>query len=92
MTWTAPALQKHVPFLTRRCDKDRMNLLWRVDRVNARGEEMMVYAFLPRCSLRKTSPMPVKKKPKLQQLLAKVTLENRHAEVDWGKPKGNEAW
>jgi len=36
--------------------------------------------------------MQVKKKAKLQQLLAKVTLENRHAEIDWGKPKGKEAW
>jgi antitoxin MazE len=43
-------------------------------------------------SLRKTIPMPVKKKPKLQQLLARITPENVHAEIDWGKPKGKEAW
>jgi hypothetical protein len=29
---------------------------------------------------------------KLQDLLAKVTDENRHEEVDWGPPVGREAW
>jgi antitoxin MazE len=28
----------------------------------------------------------------LDELLAKVTLENRHDEVDWGKPEGDEIW
>lgn len=28
----------------------------------------------------------------LKSLLDKVTAENVHAEVDTGKPKGNEAW
>lgn len=35
---------------------------------------------------------PVKKKPSLDDLLAKVTPENIHAEVDWGKPEGKEVW
>jgi antitoxin component of MazEF toxin-antitoxin module len=36
---------------------------------------------------------PVKKtKPTLKGLLAKVTPENVHAEVYWGKPRGKEAW
>ncbi len=35
---------------------------------------------------------PVKKKPPLRDLLAKITPENVHEEVDWGKPKGREAW
>jgi antitoxin component of MazEF toxin-antitoxin module len=45
-----------------------------------------------RYCLRKRRPKPAKKKPKLQQLVAKVTVENCHAEVDWGKPMGKEAW
>jgi antitoxin MazE len=28
----------------------------------------------------------------LEELLAAVTPENIHAEVDWGEPVGNEAW
>ena len=33
-----------------------------------------------------------KKKPVLKELLAKVTTANVHEEVDWGKPRGKEAW
>jgi antitoxin component of MazEF toxin-antitoxin module len=39
-----------------------------------------------------TTVKPPKKKPSLEQLLAKVTPRNLHAEVDWGKPKGKEVW
>jgi antitoxin MazE len=28
----------------------------------------------------------------LEELLARVTPENRHDEVDWGEPQGNEVW
>ncbi len=36
---------------------------------------------------------PVSKpKPTLKQLLAKVTKENLHHEVETGAPAGNEAW
>ena len=35
---------------------------------------------------------PVKKKPLLKDLLARVTPENVHGEIDWGKPRGREAW
>lgn len=28
----------------------------------------------------------------LEELLAQVTDENRHDEVDWGPPVGNEVW
>jgi antitoxin MazE len=35
---------------------------------------------------------PVKKKPALKDLLAKISPENVHEEVDWGKRKGREAW
>jgi antitoxin MazE len=31
-------------------------------------------------------------KPTLKQLLAKVTDDNLHSEVDTGTPVGNEAW
>ena len=34
----------------------------------------------------------VKKKPALKDLLAKISPENIHEEVDWGKPRGKEAW
>jgi len=33
---------------------------------------------------------PVHTKPTLEELLAQCTPENRHEEVDWGKPEGNE--
>lgn len=35
---------------------------------------------------------PAKKKPALKELLAKVTPENVHEEIDWGKPRGKETW
>lgn len=31
-------------------------------------------------------------RPTLDQLLEKITPENVHKEIDWGKPVGNEAW
>jgi antitoxin MazE len=30
--------------------------------------------------------------PSLEELLAQITPENRHAEVDWGAPVGKEVW
>jgi len=35
---------------------------------------------------------PARKKLKLKRLLASISPKNVHAEVDWGKPKGKEAW
>jgi antitoxin MazE len=35
---------------------------------------------------------PVKTKPVLEDLLAKVSPENVHGEMEWGKPRGKEAW
>jgi len=32
------------------------------------------------------------KKPTLKTLVAAIRPGNRHAEVDWGKPKGKEVW
>lgn len=31
-------------------------------------------------------------RPTLDQLLEKITPENVHKEINWGKPVGNEAW
>lgn len=33
-----------------------------------------------------------KKEPTLEELLSQVTAKNRHSEVDWGAPVGNEVW
>lgn len=33
---------------------------------------------------------PKKKKPTLDELLARVTSENRHSEIDFGSTEGNE--
>lgn len=33
-----------------------------------------------------------KGEPTLEQLVNQITPENRHGEVDWGKPVGNEVW
>ncbi len=36
---------------------------------------------------------PVKKgKYTLEELVARITRENRHEEIDWGKPVGKEVW
>ena len=29
---------------------------------------------------------------RLEDLIVRITEENRHPEVDWGSPVGNEAW
>ena len=31
-------------------------------------------------------------KPSLEELLERITPENVHKEISWGKPLGNEAW
>lgn len=28
----------------------------------------------------------------LESLVAQITPKNRHSELDWGKPRGNEVW
>ncbi len=35
---------------------------------------------------------PLKHRPTLESLVAKITPKNRHGEQDWGKPVGNEVW
>ena len=33
-----------------------------------------------------------KHEPTLEELVQGITPENRHGEIDWGKPVGNEVW
>ena len=35
---------------------------------------------------------PLNPKITLESLVAAITPENRHKEIDWGKPVGNEVW
>jgi antitoxin MazE len=35
---------------------------------------------------------PARPKYKLKDLLAQITPENMHSEVDWGEPVGDEEW
>jgi antitoxin MazE len=35
---------------------------------------------------------PVRKKYTLEELVSKITPENRHPETDWGPPVGKEVW
>jgi antitoxin MazE len=35
---------------------------------------------------------PSDKQPRLKDLVAKITPENRHHEIEWGLPQGNEIW
>lgn len=33
-----------------------------------------------------------KRRPTLEELVARITPENRHEEIDWGPPVGKEVW
>lgn len=35
---------------------------------------------------------PVRTKPTLEELLAGITEQNKHGEIDFGRPEGNEYW
>jgi len=35
---------------------------------------------------------PMQPKLTLEALVSRITPENRHGEIDWGKPVGNEVW
>lgn len=35
---------------------------------------------------------PVRKKYKLDDLLAQMNADNAHPEVEWGEPQGDEVW
>lgn len=36
--------------------------------------------------------VPKKRKPTLEELMSKITPENQHQPVDWGRPEGKELW
>lgn len=36
--------------------------------------------------------VPKKQKPTLEEMMAQITPENQHDEIDWGKPVGKEVW
>jgi antitoxin MazE len=36
--------------------------------------------------------VPTRKKPTLEELMAQITPENQHSEMDWGQSEGNEVW
>lgn len=33
-----------------------------------------------------------RQRPKVDELVARITPENQHAEIDWGLPRGSEVW
>ncbi len=35
---------------------------------------------------------PIEKVPTLEELMAQITEENQHNEIDFGKPEGKEIW
>ena len=35
---------------------------------------------------------PQRQQPTLEDLVARITPENRHGETDWGPPVGRESW
>jgi antitoxin MazE len=41
---------------------------------------------------RKLVPTPVWAEYELEELVAGITLQNRHGETDWGEPAGKESW
>ena len=38
------------------------------------------------------TPVNAKRRPTLEELVARITPENRHEETYWGPPVGNEVW
>jgi antitoxin MazE len=40
----------------------------------------------------KPKPKRRKRRYSLNELVARITPENRHQEIDWGQPVGNEVW
>jgi antitoxin MazE len=35
---------------------------------------------------------PARPRHTLEELVAQITVKNRHQEIEWGKPVGREAW
>jgi antitoxin MazE len=62
--------------------------------IEKRGDEVVVLLDEP-TSLADGTSVEVtvsRKKLTLEELVAGITDENRHDEVDWGPPVGNEVW
>ncbi len=38
------------------------------------------------------TPVIAKRRPTLEELVARITPENLHEEIDWGDPVGKELW
>lgn len=51
------------------------------------GDEVELFVEKGRLTVR-----PLQPKLTLDSLVAAITPENRHKEIDWGKPVGNEVW
>ncbi len=62
--------------------------------IEKRGDEVVVLLDEP-TSLADGTAVEVtisRRKLTLEELVAGITDENRHDEVDWGPPVGNEVW
>ena len=62
--------------------------------IEKRGDEVVVLLDEP-TSLADGTSVEVtvsRRKLTLEELVAGITDENRHDEVDWGPPVGNEVW
>jgi antitoxin MazE len=35
---------------------------------------------------------PARRKYELSELVSRITPKNRHREIDWGRPQGEESW
>jgi antitoxin component of MazEF toxin-antitoxin module len=62
--------------------------------IEKRGNEVVVLLDEPTSLANGTSVEVTvsRRKPTLEELVAGITDENRHDEVDWGPPVGNEVW
>jgi antitoxin MazE len=62
--------------------------------IEKRGNEVVVLLDEPTNLADGTSVEVIvrRKKLTLEELVAGITDENRHDEVDWGPPVGNEVW
>jgi antitoxin component of MazEF toxin-antitoxin module len=62
--------------------------------IEKRGNEVVVLLDEPTSLADGTSVEVIvrRKKLTLEELVAGITEENRHDEVDWGPPVGNEVW
>ena len=82
-----PAIDEEVEPLKKQFKKDA--LMWKLMEYNKKTVEKFIEMAkdLISVSSEEESSIPV-----LDQLLAQVTDDNIHKEVDWGKPVGKEIW